>query len=67
MNREDLIKKWLDHSLTSEEQIAFEALEDYNDLTRMSQSLEGFKAPSFDAPSTYNTIKSQLQPAQSFS
>jgi transmembrane sensor len=64
MNREDLIKKWLDHNLNPKEQTAFEALDDYNDLIRMSKSLEGFKAPSFDTSNQYNTIKTQLKPLQ---
>ena len=64
MNREDLIKKWLDHNLNPEEQTAFEVLEDYADLTQMSQSLEGFKAPSFDTVSAYDTVKTQLKSTQ---
>ena len=64
MNREDLIKKWLDHNLNPEEQKAFEALDDYKDLIQMSQSLEGFKAPSFDSSIAYDTIKNQLNVKQ---
>ena len=44
MNREDLIKKWLDHDLNQQELEAFKQLEDYNDLITMDKHLIAFKA-----------------------
>ncbi|WP_439152005.1 FecR family protein [Winogradskyella sp.] len=60
MNREDLIKKWLDNNLNSEEQNAFENLDDYNELIKMNNALKGFKAPHFDAITAYNNLSSKL-------
>ena len=37
MTREELIKKWLDNNLSTEEQKAFEQLEDYDELTPNGQ------------------------------
>jgi len=60
MKREYLIKKWLDNNLSTEEQKAFEQLEDYNDLIQMDTALKGFKAPYFSADQTYQNIKPKL-------
>jgi ferric-dicitrate binding protein FerR (iron transport regulator) len=48
MKREDLILKWLDNDLDSQELEAFKKLEDYDDLVKLSESIKGFKAPGFD-------------------
>ena len=61
MNREDLIKKWLDHNLNLEEQTAFEALDDYEDLVKLSKSLKGFKAPGYKEEPEFKTIKTLLK------
>jgi hypothetical protein len=44
MNREELIKKWLDNNLNSEERNAFEKLEDYTELIQLDSALKAFKA-----------------------
>ncbi|SHH29919.1 FecR family protein [Winogradskyella jejuensis] len=62
MEREDLIKKWLDYNLNPEEQKAFEALEDYEQLIKLSKSSEAFNAPSYDSEAEYETVSSKLQP-----
>lgn len=62
MDRETLIKKWLDHNLTQEEQMAFEGLEDYKDLLKISESVKGFKSPNFDSEVEYDKVKSLLKP-----
>lgn len=67
MNREELIKKWLDNNLSTEEQKAFELLEDYNDLTKMDASLNGFKAPKFSVEESYRAVKPHLKPEQTSS
>ena len=61
MNREDLIKKWLDHNLNLEEQTAFEALDDYEDLVKLSKSLKGFKAPGYKEEPEFKNIKTLLK------
>ncbi|MCT4630946.1 FecR family protein [Winogradskyella sp.] len=61
MNREELIKKWLDNNLNAEEQKAFEQLEDYSDLIRMNSALQGFKSPNFSVDKHYNELKPKLK------
>lgn len=61
MNKDDLIKKWLDHNLNPEEQKAFEALDDYENLIKLSDSVTGFKAPYFDKDEVFITLKNQLK------
>lgn len=48
MEKEYLIKKWLDNSLTPKELEAFKALEDYEALTKLSNYSKGFKATEFN-------------------
>lgn len=48
MKREDLIKKWLDNELNTQELEAFKALEDYEALVKLSLSTKRFKAPEFN-------------------
>ena len=45
MKREDLIKKWLDNELNTQELKAFKVLEDYEFLVKLSNSTKHFKAP----------------------
>ncbi|GGI58233.1 FecR family protein [Winogradskyella haliclonae] len=65
MEREELIKKWLDHNLNSEEQKAFEELDDYADLLKLSKSLEDFKSPDYSIDYEYDNVKSRLKPKAS--
>lgn len=60
MKREELIKKWLDNNLNTEEQKAFEQLEDYNDLIRMDSALNNFKAPEFSKDNNYKDLKTKI-------
>ncbi|MBR9915960.1 MAG: DUF4974 domain-containing protein [Algicola sp.] len=60
MNREDLIKKWLDHDLNPQELEAFKNLEDYHALVALDQHLKGFKAESLDVEDAYNNVKGAL-------
>lgn len=62
MKREELIKKWLDNNLTYQEQIAFEQLEDYNNLIKMNAALKDFKAPEFAVDASYKSLKETLKP-----
>lgn len=61
MTREELIKKWLDNSLTQKEQKAFEQLEDYNELIELNAALKAFKSPEFNIDKRYNDLNVQLQ------
>ncbi|MFD1063923.1 FecR family protein [Winogradskyella litorisediminis] len=61
MEREELIKKWLDHNLNTEEQNAFEALEDYEVLTKLSRATEGYKAPSYNSEEEFIELKTKLK------
>lgn len=48
MTRELLIKKWLDNDLSASELEAFKKLEDHDALTKLTDSLQRFKAPAYD-------------------
>ena len=48
MNREDLIKKWLNNNLNTDELEAFKKLEDYESLVKLSDSVKHFKAPEYN-------------------
>jgi ferric-dicitrate binding protein FerR (iron transport regulator) len=61
MNREELIKKWLDNNLKPEEQNAFEQLKDYNELTQLNDALKSFKAPKFSIDKNYEALKPNLK------
>jgi ferric-dicitrate binding protein FerR (iron transport regulator) len=61
MNREELIKKWLDHSLNTEEKTAFKQLENYTDLIKMNWALKDFKAPDFSIKNNFETLEPLLK------
>ncbi|WP_299889908.1 FecR family protein [uncultured Lacinutrix sp.] len=60
MEKEELIKKWLDNDLSPEELKAFKALEDYESLIKLSSFTKEYKAPDFDAEATFNTISHKI-------
>ncbi|MBC8755850.1 FecR domain-containing protein [Kordia sp. YSTF-M3] len=59
MTREELIQKWLDHALTPQELEAFKQLDDYEELTKMHNALQSFKAPIADVETAYETVTSK--------
>jgi ferric-dicitrate binding protein FerR (iron transport regulator) len=61
MNREELIKKWLDNELSSEELKAFNALDDAQELNKLSNNLKAFKAPEFDYSEAFEGIRYALK------
>jgi len=65
MKREDLIKKWLDNELSSDELKAFNALDDSQELTKLSNSMTAFKAPEYDLPEVFASIKNTIASSQS--
>ncbi|OUR99474.1 anti-sigma factor [Flavobacteriales bacterium 33_180_T64] len=56
MNRENLIQKWLDHDLNTQELEAFKQLDDYDDLITLDHQLKGFKANSFEKEAALETV-----------
>ena len=62
MNREIVIKKWLDNNLNTEEQNAFEQLTDYKELIQLNAALKNFKAPEFSIENTYTNLQPKLKP-----
>lgn len=64
MTKEELIKKWLDNNLTSEEQKAFDALDESTDLIKLNNALSSIKAPEFSVNEEYIHLQSQLKVAK---
>ncbi|RED47594.1 FecR family protein [Seonamhaeicola aphaedonensis] len=66
MDRETLILKWLNNNLNDQELKAFKNLEDHDDLVKLNNTLQAFKAPEYDAgkelDSVLQTIRSKKQP-----
>ncbi|WP_034061839.1 FecR family protein [Lacinutrix jangbogonensis] len=61
MTREDLINKWLDNSLNSQELEAFKQLEDFEELTRLDSALQQFKPRSFESNSELEKLSFALK------
>jgi transmembrane sensor len=55
MEKDFLIKKWLDNNLNAEELEAFKKLQDYEALVKLNQSVQHFKAPEYNTPEELNT------------
>ncbi|MBT8260256.1 MAG: FecR family protein [Bacteroidia bacterium] len=70
MNREELILKWLDNSLSPQEFEQFKALEDYNELIKLDKNLKHFKAPEFNTSegleSILNFVSESNKPKQNW-
>ncbi|WP_335974395.1 FecR family protein [Gaetbulibacter jejuensis] len=60
MKREDLIQKWLDHNLTSDELEAFKQLEDYDDLVKLSNGMQHFKAPEYNTSEALSNVMQHI-------
>jgi len=56
MEKEDLIKKWLDNNLDEKELAEFRSLEDYENLLKMSEGLKKFNAPAIDEDKILNAV-----------
>ncbi|MFI1745392.1 FecR family protein [Thalassobellus sediminis] len=61
MNREKLISKWLDNDLNDLELEAFKNLEDYDDLVKLDNSLQAFKANDYDTSKELEIVLSTLK------
>lgn len=60
MNKEKLIKKWLDNELSEAELQQFKQMEEYEAYSKISQHTEFFKAPDFDSSEAYKILKSRI-------
>ncbi|EDM44734.1 possible anti-sigma factor [unidentified eubacterium SCB49] len=56
MKEENLIRKWLDYDLTTEELKVLESSEDYRTLKHISNVASGVKAPAFDVESSLASL-----------
>ncbi|MDU8885953.1 FecR family protein [Yeosuana sp. MJ-SS3] len=65
MERENLIKKWLDNELNSHELKAFKKLEDYDELTSLDFNLQHFKADDYDTSIELNKLKVTVKATES--
>lgn len=61
MNREALISKWLDNNLNDQELQAFKNLEDYDDLVKLNNNLQAFKADEYDTSKELETVLSTIK------
>ena len=48
MENEKYIEKWLNGSLSEEEQLVFEKTDEYGSLIKLDKAVQAFKAPEFD-------------------
>ena len=60
MNREELILKWLDNNLNSQELEQFKALEDSDDLIKIDSSLQNFKAPEYNSSQELEAVLNSI-------
>ena len=65
MKEEKLIQKWLDGELSAEEQREFEQLDAFSDYQKIAKASTYFKAPNFDAETTFEKIKVETNKKQS--
>lgn len=61
MKKEELIKKWLDNALSPQEFEAFKALEDYEELSQLSNALQAFKAPEYNTSEELEAVLPKLK------
>ena len=65
MKREELIKKWLDNELNPQELEAFKALEDYNDLVKLSDSVKRIETPQYPTESELQSVMQKINNTKS--
>lgn len=61
MKREELIKKWLDDELNTQELKAFKQLEDYEGLVKLSSNVKHFKTEDFNSEEELARLKETLK------
>ncbi len=65
MDKEVLIKKWLNNDLNITEIEAFKQLEDYDSLVKLSSNLKHFKATDFDSEKELYTVLQKIKTKKS--
>ncbi len=60
MINEEIIKKWLAGELSDEEKIEFESSGDYTEIRKLSDALQAFKAPGYDAGNEYEKLSKRI-------
>ena len=58
MNKEALIKKWLDTEFYTDESKEFQQLEEYNTYMKLSEKAHFFRAPEFNYSEVYLKLQS---------
>ena len=61
MDKELLIKKWLDNNLNPAELEAFKKLAEYESLVKLSENLKHFKATEFDSDKELNSVLQKIK------
>ncbi len=67
MERKELIKKWLDNELNTQELEAFKKLGDYEELITLSNNLTRFKAPEYNVQEELNTALQNINASKKVS
>lgn len=65
MNRDELIYKWLNHELTADELEAFKKLEDYQQLVRLNDGIQGFKSTEYHVSEELQTVLKRIEQKKS--
>lgn len=60
MNKEYLIKKWLDDGLTSDELLQFQQLEEYDSYMKLAEKSVLFKAPDYKIDEAYSNLSTTI-------
>lgn len=60
MTKDELIQKWLKDDLSPQELEAFKALDDYDAIMKLSESLKQFKAPEFHEQLAFENISKSI-------
>jgi len=61
MQREELIRKWLDNELDPKELELFKGLDDYEDFLRISDGIQGFKSNVFDTDAELRKLQKAIE------
>lgn len=61
MKRKELISKWLNNDLNDQELEVFKNLEDYDDLVKLNNSVQAFKADNFNTSTELETVLSKIK------
>lgn len=61
MDKDELIKKWLDNNLNPNELEAFKKLEEYDGLEKLSNNLKGFKVTDYNSDKELDIILQKIK------